>query len=107
MESIDVIIDDEEIEAPSKGEENQPISAELPIPSADMIKTSTSPQETPGMSPAKSLPIPATSNTIASASEDEDNPTNPPKQSWVISMCMISMSCAADMIKTSNWATRK
>jgi hypothetical protein len=83
MESTNVIIDDEEIEAPSKGEENQPISTELPIPSADMTKTSTSTQETPGMSPAESLHIPATSNITASASEDEDNPTNPHKRSWV------------------------
>jgi hypothetical protein len=70
MESINVIIDDEEIEAPSKGEENQPISAELLIPSSNVIKTSTSTQETPGMSPAESLPIPTTSKTIASISED-------------------------------------
>jgi hypothetical protein len=35
------------------------------------------------MSPGESLPILGTSDTIASASEDEDNPTNPPKQSWV------------------------
>jgi hypothetical protein len=70
MESINVIIDDEEIEAPSKGEENQPISAELLIPSSNVIKTSTSTQETPGMSPAESLPIPTTSNTTASISED-------------------------------------
>jgi hypothetical protein len=77
MESINVIIDDEEVEAPSKGEENQAISAKLPISSADVIKTS------PGMSPAESLPILATSDTTTSASEDEDNPTNPPKQSWV------------------------
>jgi hypothetical protein len=77
MESINVIIDDEEVEAPSKGEENQPISVELPISSADVIKTS------PGMSPIESLPIPTTSETTASASEDEDNPTNPPKRSWV------------------------
>jgi hypothetical protein len=35
------------------------------------------------MSLAESLPIPATSDTIAKASEDEDNFTNPPKRSWV------------------------
>jgi hypothetical protein len=35
------------------------------------------------MPPGESLPILGTSDTIASASEDEDNPTNPPKQSWV------------------------
>jgi hypothetical protein len=64
--------------------EIQPIPTELPIPSADMIKSSTSPQETLGMSQAvESLHIPATSNTIASASEDEDGPTNPPKRLWV------------------------
>jgi len=75
MESINVIIDYEEIEASSKG---------LPIPSTDMIKPSTSPQETPGMSPApKSLPVPTTSNTTVSASKDEDIPTNPHKRSWV------------------------
>jgi hypothetical protein len=39
MKSINVIIEDEEVEALSKGEENQPVSAELSIPSTDMIKT--------------------------------------------------------------------
>jgi hypothetical protein len=77
MESINVIIDDEEVEAPSEGEENQPISVELPIPSADLLKTSL------GMSPAESLPILVTSDTTASASKDEDNTTNPPKRSCV------------------------
>jgi hypothetical protein len=74
MESINVVIDDEEVEAPSEGEENQPISAELPVPSADVIKTS------PGMSSIESLQA---SDTTVGAFEDEDNPTNPPKQSWV------------------------
>jgi len=84
MYSINVIIDDEEIEASSKREEIQPIPTELPIPSADMIKPSTSPQETPGMSPAtESLPVLATSDITASASEDEDVSTNPHKRSWV------------------------
>jgi hypothetical protein len=59
MESINVIIDDEEVEAPSEGEENQPIFAELPILSADVIKT------LPGMSSAKSLPIVAATDTAA------------------------------------------
>jgi hypothetical protein len=35
------------------------------------------------MSLAEYLPIPAASDTTASASEDENNPTNPPKRSWV------------------------
>jgi hypothetical protein len=42
-----------------------------------VIKTSL------GMSLAESLPIPATSDTTASASEEEDNPINPLKRSWV------------------------
>lgn len=74
MESINVVIDDEEVKAPSEGEENQLISAELPVPSADVIKTS------PGMSSVESLPA---FDTAVSAFEDEDNPTNPPKRSWV------------------------
>jgi hypothetical protein len=77
MESINVIIDDEEVEAPSSGEENQLNSAELPVTSTDIIKTS------PSVSPAESSSTPTTLDTIASASEDEDTPTNPPKRSWV------------------------
>jgi hypothetical protein len=45
--------------------------------SADVVKTA------PGMFLAESLSIPTTSDTISSASEDEDNPVNPPKRSWV------------------------
>jgi hypothetical protein len=75
-ESINLIIDDEEVEAPSKGEENQPISAELPIPSVDVISS-------PSISITESLPISAAFDTTLGASEDEDNPTNPPKRSWV------------------------
>jgi hypothetical protein len=77
MESINVVIDDEEVEAPSNREENQLNSAELPLTSVDVVKTS------PSMSPAESLSIPTTSDTIDSASKDEDNPANPPKRSWV------------------------
>jgi hypothetical protein len=73
MESVNVIIGDEEVEAPSKGEENQFNSAELPINSADVVKTSL------GMSPVESLPIPTPSDTTTNASKDEDNPANPPK----------------------------
>jgi hypothetical protein len=83
MESINVIIDDEEIEASSKGQKIQPIPTELPIPPTNMIKPSTSPQETPGMSPAaESFLVLTTSDTTVSAFEDEDIPTNPPKRSW-------------------------
>jgi len=72
MESINVVV--------------QLIHTELPTPSADMIKPSTSPRETPSISPtAESLPVPpnVTSEITASASENEEEPTNPPKQSWV------------------------
>jgi len=77
MESINVVIDDEEVEAPSNVEENQLNSAELPVTSTDIIKTS------PSVSPAESTSTPTTSDTIASASEDEDTPANPPKRSWM------------------------
>jgi len=77
MESINVVIDDEEVEAPSNGEENQLNSTKLPMTSVDAVKTS------PGMSLTESLSIPTTSDTIASASEDVDNLANPPKWSWV------------------------
>jgi hypothetical protein len=77
MESINVVIDDEEIEAPSSGEENQLNSVELPVTSTDIIKTS------PSVSPAESLSTSTTLDTIANASKDEDTPANPPKQSWV------------------------
>jgi hypothetical protein len=84
MESINVVINDEEVGASSKGEEIQLIPEELPIPSADMIKPSTSTQETHVIpSAAKSLPDPPVVVTSASTSEDEDEPTNPPKRSWV------------------------
>lgn len=89
-ESINVIIDDEEVEALSKGEENQPISAELPIPSADVISS-------PGISITESLPIFAASDTTVGASEDEDNPINPPKRSWVMSI--IPLSSLSSLLK--------
>jgi hypothetical protein len=65
---IETDIDDEKVEAPSSGEGNQLNSAELLVTSADVDKTS------PSMSRAKSLSTPITSDTIASASEDEDTP---------------------------------
>jgi hypothetical protein len=100
MESINVVIDDEGVGSPSKGEKTQSFLEELPIPSADMVKPSTSTQETfvipsavdtlpnPPVIPSAvdSLPDPpeiVTSGDTASASEDEDESTNPPKRSWV------------------------
>jgi len=40
MESINVVIDDEEVGASSKGEEIQPIPEKMPTPSTDMVKPS-------------------------------------------------------------------
>jgi len=87
MEYINVAIDDEEVWASSKGEEIQAIPEELPIPSADIIKPSAPTQETHVIpSAAKSLsdpPVIMTSKNIASVSEDDNEPTNPIKRSWV------------------------
>jgi hypothetical protein len=77
METINVVIDDEEVEAPCNREDHQLNSAELLLTSTDIIKTS------PSVSLAESPSTPTTSDTIASTSEDEDTPANPPKRSWV------------------------
>jgi hypothetical protein len=87
MESINVVIDDEEVKASSKGEAIQPIPEELPTPSADMVKPSSSTHETPVIpSATDSLPDPPvniTSGNTANTSEDEDESKNPPQSSWV------------------------
>jgi hypothetical protein len=87
MESINVVIDDEEFGASSNGEEIQPIPEELPTPSADMVKPSSPTQKITVITlAADSLPEPpviVTFGNIASASKDEDESTNPPKRSWV------------------------
>jgi hypothetical protein len=77
MESINVVIDDEEVERPSSGDEIQLASVDLPVTSTNITKAS------PSISLAESPSTPTTSDTIASASEDEDTPANPPKGSWV------------------------
>jgi len=77
MESINVVIDDEEVEGPSSREENQLYSVDPSVTSTDNIKAS------PSVSPDEPPSSPTTSDTISSASEDEDTPANPPKQSWV------------------------
>jgi hypothetical protein len=77
METINVLIDGGEVEAPSSGEDHQLNSVELPVTSTDIIKTS------PSVSLAESPSTPTTSDTIASTSKDEDTPANPPKWSWV------------------------
>jgi hypothetical protein len=77
METINVVIDDEDVEAPTSGEDHHLHSTELPVTSIDIIKTS------PSVCPAESPSTPMTSDTIASTSEDEDTLVNPPKRSWV------------------------
>jgi hypothetical protein len=75
MESINVVINDKEAKRPSSGEEIQLASVDPPV--TNITKAS------PSVSLAKSPSIPTTSDTIASASEDEDTPANPHKRSWV------------------------
>jgi len=77
MESINVVIDDEEVERPSTGEENQLDLAKPSATSTDIVKASSS------VSLAESPSTPTALDTIASASEDEDTPVNPPKRSWL------------------------
>jgi hypothetical protein len=52
MESINVVIDDEEVERPSSREENQLISVEVTNGTTDNVKVS------PSMSPMSLLPFP-------------------------------------------------
>jgi hypothetical protein len=77
MESINVVIDDEEVERPSSGEENQLISVDVTDGSTDNIKAS------PSVSPDEPPSPPIASDTTFNASEDEDTPADPPKRSWV------------------------
>jgi hypothetical protein len=77
MESINVVIDDEEVERPSSGEENQLVSVEVTNESTINIKAS------PSVSPDEPHSPPTASDTTSSASEDEDTPAYPPKRSWV------------------------
>jgi hypothetical protein len=77
MESINVVVDDEEVERPSSEEENQLDSVDPIVTATEIIKAS------PSVSPVESPSTPTTSDTIASASEDEDTLANPPKRSWV------------------------
>jgi hypothetical protein len=77
MESKNVVVDDEEVERPSSGEENQLNSVDSLVTLTDKIKASRS------VSPDEPPSSPTASDIISSASEDEDTPANPPKQSWV------------------------
>jgi hypothetical protein len=74
MESINVVVDDEEDERPSSSEENQLKLVDLA--STDIIKSS------PNMSPEES-PSPTASDITPTTSKDEDVYANQPKQAWV------------------------
>jgi hypothetical protein len=73
MESINVVVDDEEVQRPISMEEKQLDSAEPSAAPTDIINPSS--KESPSS--------PTTSDTTSTTSEDEDTPANPPKQSWV------------------------
>jgi hypothetical protein len=77
MESLNVVIDDEEVERPGSGEENQLDSVDPSVTLTDNIKAS------PSVSPNEPFSPPTASDTISSASEDLDTPVNPPNRSWV------------------------
>jgi hypothetical protein len=77
MESINVAIDDEKVERPSSGEENQLVSVEITDGTTNNVKAS------PSVSLDEPPSSPTTSDTTSSTSEDEDTPADPPKWSWV------------------------
>jgi hypothetical protein len=72
MESINVVIDDEEFERPGSREENQLSSVDLSAAPSDIIEPS--PNESSSSTALDTSPTTA---------EDEDTPANPPKQSRV------------------------
>jgi hypothetical protein len=75
MESINVVIDDEEIQRPISRVENQLDSVDISAAPTDIIKSS------PNVSPDEPPSSPTTSDITPTTSEDEDTPANPPKQS--------------------------
>lgn len=87
MESINVIIDDEEVRSPNNSEKTLSFLEELHSPIADIVKPSSSTQETPVISlaaiPPPDPPKIVPSGETTSVSKDKDEPTNPPRRSWV------------------------
>jgi len=77
MESINVVVDDEEVQRPISKEEKQLDSAESSVAPTDIINPSS--KESPDESPSS----PTTSDTTPTTSEDEDTLANPLKRSWV------------------------
>jgi hypothetical protein len=77
MESINVVVDDEEVQRPFSREEKQLDSTASSAAPTNIIKPSSN--ESPDESPSS----PMTSNTTLTTFEDEDTPANRPKRSWV------------------------
>jgi transposase InsO family protein len=77
IESINVIVDDEEVQKPISGEEKQLDSVDSSAAPTDIVEPPS--KESPDESP----PSPTTSDTTPTTSEDEDTLANPPKRSWV------------------------
>jgi hypothetical protein len=77
MESVNVVIDDDEGERPSSREEKQIDSVDPLATPTDIVKAS------PKVSPDESSSSPTTSDTTPITSEDKDTHANPPKRSWV------------------------
>jgi hypothetical protein len=73
MESINVVVDDEEVQRPISMEEKKLDSVEPLAAPTDIINPSSK------ESPSSPTTLDSTSTTF----EDEDTPANPPKQSWV------------------------
>jgi hypothetical protein len=73
MESIKVVVDDEEVQRPISREEKQFDSAEPSAAPTYIIKPSS--KESPNESPSS----PTTSDTTPTTSKDENTPANPPK----------------------------
>jgi hypothetical protein len=76
-ESINVVIDDEEIHRPISREENQLDSVDVSAALTDIIKSF------PNVSPDEPPSSPTASDTTSCTSEDEDIFANQPKQAWV------------------------
>jgi hypothetical protein len=75
MESINVVVDDDEVQRPISREEKQLDSTEPSAALTDIINPSS--KESPDESPSS----PTTSDTTTS--KDEDTTANPSKRSWV------------------------
>jgi hypothetical protein len=77
MESINVVVDDEEVQRSVSKEEKQLDSVDSSAAPTDII------EPPPNVSPDESPSSPKASDTTLTTSEDEDTSANPPKLTWV------------------------